>query len=103
MLRVTVELVPFGIEEEASVIAEVCIANVGGDELVGNYEAVGYEKLLGGEVQILSRRVRGHPRNNGVFELVKNILRTRDEDIKQFLTGDRLLEKIRSLKEDTDE
>ena len=104
MLRITVELVPFGVEEEASVISEICIANVGGGNvLIGNYEAVGYERLMSGEVQMLARRVQGHPRIGGVLELLKNILRARNEDVATFLVGDRLLEKISSLKEDVDE
>jgi hypothetical protein len=104
MLRVTIELVPFGIEEEASVISEVCIANVGGGNvLTGNYEAVGYEKLMDGEVQMLARRVRGHARNDGVLQLLKEVLRASDEDVTTFLVGDKLSKKVSSLKEEADE
>lgn len=105
MLRITVELVPFGNEEEASVISEICIANVGGgDEYIGNYEAVGYEKLMSGEVQMLARRVRGFPRSSGVLDLVKSILRSWECDVTEFLVGDKLKEKLKSLKEmETDE
>lgn len=105
MLRITVELIPFGVEEEASVIGEICIANVGGgDGHTGNYEVVGYEQLLSGEVDWIYRKVVGHTRHEGVFQLLKEALRADAlGDTSTFLVGDRLLEKIRSLKEDADE
>lgn len=101
MLRITVELVPFGEEEAATTIGEVCIANVGGGtRLTGNYEVVGYEQLLGGEVEWIYRKVVGHTRHEGVFQLLKEALRADAlGDTSTFLVGDRLKQKIKSLKE----
>jgi hypothetical protein len=101
MLRITVELVPFGEEDEAATIGEVCIANVGGGTAyTGNYEIVGYEQLLSGEVEWIYRKVVGHTRHEGVFQLLKEALRADAlGDTSTFLVGDRLKQKIKSLKE----
>lgn len=100
MLRITVELIPFGEEDEAVTIGEVCIANVGGDAHTGDYEIVGYEQLLDGEVEWVYRKVAGHTRHEGVFQLLKEALRADAlSNASTFLVGDRLKERIKSLKE----
>lgn len=41
MIRVTVELIPFGREEDASVLSRMLIANTGvGDYITGHYAAI---------------------------------------------------------------
>ena len=100
MLRITIELVPFGEEEEATTISELCIANVGGTQHTADYEVVGYEKTMSEEVEWIYRKIAGHTRHEGVLQLLKEAIRA-DEcgDTSTFLVGDRLKERIKSLKE----
>jgi hypothetical protein len=66
VLRVTVELVPFGEEEHAREIAQAVIYNDGtGDRAIGNYVAGFCE---GGWVG--STEVKGHRRAQSVWALV---------------------------------
>jgi hypothetical protein len=100
MLRITIELIPFGEEDKAVTIGEVCVANVGGTQLTGDYEVVGYEELLSGEVDWIYRKVSGHTRHEGVIQLLKEALRADAlGDTSTFLVGDKLKERIKSLKE----
>jgi hypothetical protein len=76
MLRVTVELVPYGIEEEAKVIGTMLIANDGtGDYRTGNY---GYVYTYADrEHQIARGNIKNFPRSLGAWSLVKKILNKR--------------------------
>lgn len=66
MLRVTVELVPFGEEAYARKIAEAIIYNDGtGDRDVGNYVAGFCERGYLGDAAI-----KNHPRAQSVWALV---------------------------------
>jgi hypothetical protein len=66
MLRVTVELVPFGEEAHARNIAQAVIYNDGtGDRSVGNYVAGFCERGWLG-----SSEVKGHRREQSVWALV---------------------------------
>lgn len=73
MLRVTIELVPYGNEDEASKIATMLIANDGtGTYKTGNY-AYAYEysdRPDDPEIGLINR----FPRNEGAWALVKKIL-----------------------------
>ena len=70
MLRIKVELVPFGDESRTRSIGQILIANDGtGDSAVGNYkysitDASG--KIRG--------KLKGHAREKSVFSLLKDIL-----------------------------
>lgn len=67
MIRVMVELIPFGIEEEAKVIGSMLIANDGtGTQHHGNYVAV----FKSGLTDIQEVTVFNHPRARGVWDLV---------------------------------
>ena len=71
MIRVTVELVPFGIEESKKTIGIMNIANDGtGDRLTGNYEAR-LEDDAGTEATVM---VKGHKRGDGVWTLIRRAL-----------------------------
>ena len=72
MLRITIELVPYGIEDEAQPIARMLVANDGtGNVKFGNY-GYAYEYLdrEGIDFGILTR----FPRNGGAWELVRKVL-----------------------------
>lgn len=73
MLRITIELVPFGVEDEAHKIATMLIANDGtGTHKTGNY-AYAYEyadRPDDPEIGIITR----FPRNDGAWELVRKVL-----------------------------
>ena len=73
MLRVTIELVPYGVESEARKIATMLLANDGtGTQKTGNY-VYAYEygdRPDDPKIGILTR----FPRNEGAWSLVKKIL-----------------------------
>ena len=92
MLRVTIELVPFGNEDEASKIATMLIANEGtGDYKTGNY-AYAYDysdRPDDPEIGLVHR----FPRNEGAWALVKKILNNKYHDNGNELT-DKLLKRL---------
>ena len=73
MLRVTVELVPFGIEEDAQVIGTMLIANDGsGNSQYADY-AFAYHNDSNPNV-IAKGTVKHHARSLGFWPLVKRVL-----------------------------
>lgn len=76
MLRVTIELVPYGVEAEAKKIATMIIANDGsGDSYWGNYVYAFKED----KSEISSGSLSNHYRNQGAWTLVKRILNSSHE------------------------
>jgi len=70
MLRITIELVPYGKEEFKREIGRVIIANDGtGDYRIGNYEYT-----LSDEAGKITGRLRGHNRLRSVFHLIREVL-----------------------------
>ena len=100
MLRVTVELVPFGDERYTKPIAELFIANTGGgNNEVANYEMVGYHKSPDGG-EILSSRVYNFSRDAGAVQLLGQILKrvkTGEPEKKTTLT-DNLRKRVKMLR-----
>ena len=95
MLRVTVELVPFGSEELAKTIAEVCIANVGGGS-IANYEAAGYESG-NGKISEVAMKFDGHDRNEGALKLVGEILLAPRYELTEVELAENLIAKTRLM------
>jgi hypothetical protein len=90
MLRVTVELVPFGIEEEAREIGKMLIANDGtGNSLTGHYVFTYNEND-----QMFNGIVVDFPRSMGAWELIANCLGTYD-----IVTEDHEFEILKRLEE----
>lgn len=76
MIRVKVDLVPFGYEDKAYQIAEVVIANDGtGDSFFGNYIVA--RKSNNDTVQFA--KVRDFQRSEGVLELIKLCIEAKEE------------------------
>jgi hypothetical protein len=82
MLRVTIELVPYGVESEARKIATMLIANDGtGDHRTGNYGyAFNYTDRSG---DIATGVIKNFPRSNGAWSLVKKILNSKSFQITE--------------------
>lgn len=97
MLRVKIELVPYGNEEEAHTIATMLIANdASGDYKHGNYGyAYDYSDRPDDPVVGLVRRF---PRNTGAWMLVKKILNDKYNSTGNELT-DILVDRLESYKE----
>lgn len=80
MLRITIELVPFGNEDEAKQIGQMVLANdASGDSTTGNYEAIiAPDAWTGaGERHV---KLEGFNRRLGAWELVKKILQSADAE-----------------------
>jgi hypothetical protein len=70
MLRITVELVPFGKEEYKRTLGGLEITNDGtGTYAVGNYKY----KILD-DTSTIKGKLKGHNRMQSVFHLIKDIL-----------------------------
>lgn len=97
MLRVTIELVPYGVEAMAKTIAELCIANVGGDTEpnVANYEAAGYLVTTDNKIEDLAMILNYFPRNDGVLELLKQILSQDIQPIEKVKLAETLIQHTR--------
>ena len=93
MLRIRVELVPFGNESESKQIASMIIANDGsGDSEWGNY-VYAYNDSSSGVIN--SGAVKDHYRPMGMWNLVKRILNSSnksDDSDKEFI--DLVVEKL---------
>ena len=82
MLRVTIELVPFGIEEEAREIGKMVIANDGaGGYGVGHYAyAFTYTDH---PAEVATGTIKNFQRSLGAWSLVKKILNKRTEETNE--------------------
>ncbi len=96
MLRVTVELVPFGDESRAKEIGMLLIANDGeGTHESGNYAYVyGYTDR---DVPLARGTVKKFPRSQGAWALVKKILNSKSE--QDTILTDKLMERLESYKD----
>lgn len=70
MLRITVELVPFGKEEFKKDIGEIIIINDG----TGDYKLGNYKYTIGDETGTIKGKFKGHNRLQSVFQLLKSVL-----------------------------
>lgn len=92
MLRITVEIVPFGIEEESYRVGTMLIANDGsGTNQFGNYSfaynADVNPRLVGKGV------VREHARSLGFWALIKRVLNATSDETNE--TTDILVERLK--------
>lgn len=95
MLRVTIELVPYGTEELAKTISEVCIANVHTDkDNMATYAAAGYHDKYG-KIEEFGVLVQDFPRNDGVLELMRKIFSAEKVTLHEILAGEELMKKTR--------
>jgi len=80
MLRVTIELVPFGVEAEARKIGTMVIANDGtGSSRVGNYAyAFTYADR---DAEVATGTIKNFPRSLGAWSLVRKILNKRTTSV----------------------
>lgn len=97
MLRVTIELVPFGDEEEASRIATMLIGNDGtGDRKHGSYAyAYNYSDRPDDPV---SGTITRFPRSQGAWALIKKILG--DKYLANNDLADYLVERLADYKDE---
>jgi hypothetical protein len=96
MIRVTVEIVPFGIEEDAEKIATMLIANNGN----GNYEFGDYDfsyNYIKNPEPPTTGSFKGFPRRLGAWSLVKAVLSV-DEKLSTEVTRI-LCDKLKEYKE----
>lgn len=99
MLRVTIELVPFGVEAMAKTIAEVCIANVGtnNEENVANYEVAGYEVKTDNKIEEFAGTILSYDRNQGARKLVAEVLLAPNAEFDEVKSAPKLLSKTRLM------
>lgn len=99
MLRVTIELVPFGVEALAKTIAEVCIANVGGNKETNeaNYEVAGYEIKTDNKIEEFAGTIFSHDRNQGARKLVAEVLLAPNTEFDEVKSAQKLLSMTRLM------
>lgn len=97
MIRVTIEIVPYGVEELSKTISEVCIANVGGSQEtnIANYEAAGYHIGTDDKLEEFAVSIKEYERNSGALNLVSKILSEERSEISSVKLAERLLERTR--------
>ena len=81
-LRITVELIPHGLESQARKIGSLEIVNDGtGTKQTGNYAFTIYGPVHGGDVDVWWQgEFQGYERNRGYWSLVKKILNRLETD-----------------------
>jgi len=70
MLRITIDLVPFGKEELKREIGQITIINDG----TGDYKLGNYKYTVGDETGTVKGKLKGHNRLQSVFHLLKSVL-----------------------------
>lgn len=96
MLRVTIELVPFGDESRAREIGMLLLANDG----EGTHESGDYAYVYGytdRDVPLARGTVKKFPRSQGAWALVKKILNSKSE--QDTILTDKLMERLESYKD----
>jgi hypothetical protein len=104
MLRVTIELVPYGVEAMAKTIAELCIANVGTDQEtnVANYEVAGYHLGSDKKIEEFAVKIADYDRDEGALKLVGDILLAPKEKFEEVKLAEQLIQKTRLMQVEED-
>jgi hypothetical protein len=76
MLRITVELIPFGVESKAKKIGELVIANAGSHQFeYGNFNYEGYiQKDAWSGDPAMYCKIEGYDQSQSVWELIKQMI-----------------------------
>jgi len=96
MLRITIELVPFGDESRAREIGVLLLANDG----EGTHESGDYAYVYGytdRDMPFARGTVKKFSRNQGAWALVRKILNSRSE--QDTILTDKLMERLESYKD----
>jgi hypothetical protein len=104
MLRITVELVPFGSEALTHTISEFCVANVGGDSAVADYKFAGYQ--VGREDKKISEfagEVKKFGRAEGVLRLLDLVLASEKDTMDSDEFYELLLGRTRLAQEENED
>jgi hypothetical protein len=100
VIRVTVELIPSE-EGEGSrqLLSEMCIATtgVGFEEDTRNYEAVSYILKPDGRTQVVGKKVKNFTNEQSVLELVREVLNSRDENLREIAKANELLARTKLM------
>jgi hypothetical protein len=101
LIRVTIELIPYGAEAMAKTIAELCIL-----ETAENLEAAGYRIRNETKIEEIAKKIKKDTKH-GVLELVKEILESENKQIEEVELFETLIQQTRlyhqTLEEKTDE
>jgi hypothetical protein len=100
VIRVTVELIPSE-EGEGSrqLLSEMCIATtgVGVAENTRNYQAVSYILKPDGRTQVVGKKVKNFTNEQSVLELVREVLNSRDENLRDIAKANELLARTKLM------
>lgn len=95
MLRVTVEIVPYGIEEMSRTISEICIANTKTQDGQANYEAAGYIIHTDNKIEDFAATIENYTRQDGALKLVAEIINTPRKKFDEVELAEQLIQKTR--------
>lgn len=95
MLRVTVELVPFGVEAMSKTIAELCIANTSTEDNIATYEFAGYQVKTDNKIEDFAGQITSYDRNQGALNLVAEVLLAPKKEFEEVKQAENLLSKTR--------
>lgn len=103
MLRVTIELVPYGVEEMAKTISELCIANTEQHEdNTANYTAAGYLVRTDNKIEEFTLLLNYFQRDDGVLELLKQLLSQEKQELDSTKMSEVLIQKTRLASQEED-
>lgn len=95
MFRITVELVPYGLESMARTISEVCITETIGDEDTVAYETAGYVVKTDNKIQEFASTTEPQPRDTELQKLLGIILSSETCEVGKVKLAEYLLGKTR--------
>lgn len=97
MLRVTVELIPYGVESLSKSLAEICIVDKSPseDKQTAEYSAAGYRLTKDNKIQEFAVEVNDFRRDAGVLALLREVLSVEIRNFDDVEYAEQLLRKTR--------
>lgn len=91
MIRVTIEVVPYGMESLAKTISELCVETTDGS----SYESAGYVVHTDNRIEEFAKKLDNFETNSDVLNLIKALMNTESCKLDNLKLAEYLLGKTR--------
>ena len=79
MIRIRIDLVPYGYEDDSRAIGEIVLYNEGTGTIADGHSYTAYLKTTGHHDEVFKSRVTGFDRKKGILELIELVLANKEE------------------------
>jgi ribose 5-phosphate isomerase len=91
MIRVTIEVVPYGMESLAKTISELCVETTDGT----SYESAGYVVHTDNRIEEFGKKLDSFETDSDVMKLIKELINAETCDLEKLKLAEYLLGKTR--------